>query len=217
MIWFTGCPHFNHANIIKYTDRPFADVDEMNLRMQERWNKTVTNSDLIYVLGDFAISSFLQIQQQVHKLNGVKILIKGNHDKGYVAMHKAGFHAVQKGAVVSLDGKPILLSHYPQEVLPADVDGVFHAHVHRRTNWTLHEGKGLTNIEPFNVNLTVELWDYAPVSYKVALKQLRRQLYECKQPNTKTEGRGKEPERDKQFIRGDQLESPTGDSQSSTA
>ena len=46
--------------------------------MIENWNKTVTENDEIYVLGDFGADGFER--DILSRLNGVKYLIKGNHD-----------------------------------------------------------------------------------------------------------------------------------------
>ena len=53
--WFSADLHFGHANIIRYCDRPFADVDEMNWRLVRRWNATVAPTDEVWVLGDVAM------------------------------------------------------------------------------------------------------------------------------------------------------------------
>jgi calcineurin-like phosphoesterase family protein len=53
-IFFTGCTHFGHANIIKLAQRPFASIEEMNEVLVERWNSTVGSDDTVYHLGDFS-------------------------------------------------------------------------------------------------------------------------------------------------------------------
>jgi len=50
--WFTADLHFGHLNIISYAARPFADVDEMNAALRDRWNDCVADDDEVWVLGE---------------------------------------------------------------------------------------------------------------------------------------------------------------------
>jgi len=53
--YWTSDLHLGHTNIIRYTGRPFADVDEMNRALIEQWNDVVTDTDEVWVLGDVAL------------------------------------------------------------------------------------------------------------------------------------------------------------------
>lgn len=78
MIFFVGCTHFGHQNIIKYCNRPFSSVQEMDDIIINNWNSKVQPKDLVYHLGDFSFPSPIHY---LPKLNGNIILILGNHDK----------------------------------------------------------------------------------------------------------------------------------------
>lgn len=78
-IFFTSDHHFGHANIIKYCDRPYDNVNEMNEDLIKRWNGAVGPSDLVYYLGDFSMT-LGAVERITPRLNGRKILIAGNHD-----------------------------------------------------------------------------------------------------------------------------------------
>ncbi|QJA43057.1 hypothetical protein [Phaeobacter phage MD18] len=78
-LFFTGCTHFGHANIIKLANRPFADIKQMDEALTDYWNETVRPSDRVYHLGDFAWWK-KDPMPYLDRLNGEIILLRGNHD-----------------------------------------------------------------------------------------------------------------------------------------
>lgn len=82
-IWVTSDTHFNHSNIIKYCNRPFSTVREMDEVLIDNWNSVVKQGDKVYHLGDvYMKASKGYIEHILHRLNGNKRLILGNHDNG---------------------------------------------------------------------------------------------------------------------------------------
>ncbi len=77
--------HFGHektCTVFKRADgsplRPFKTVEEMDEEMIKRWNDRVRPKDKVYHLGDVVINrKFLSV---LGRLNGDKVLIRGNHD-----------------------------------------------------------------------------------------------------------------------------------------
>jgi calcineurin-like phosphoesterase family protein len=78
MIYFTSDLHLGHKNIIKYCNRPFLNVEEMNETIINNWNNKITNEDIVYNIGDFC---FGDASYFLSKLNGNKHLLLGDHDK----------------------------------------------------------------------------------------------------------------------------------------
>ena len=110
MIYVTSDHHFGHKNIIKYANRPFKNVEQMNTYMIQQWNKVVSENDVVYHLGDFALMPKKQTKKIMDQLKGYKILIRGNHDKGKKWMMDIGFNEYHK-TLVHLDN--FLLTHTP--------------------------------------------------------------------------------------------------------
>ncbi len=81
-VFFTSDLHFGHENAIRFDNRPFKNVEEMDAELIKRWNAKVGKGDLVYVLGDMIWKSHNgDAEQLIRSLNGQIILIKGNHDR----------------------------------------------------------------------------------------------------------------------------------------
>ena len=79
-IFVTSDLHLGHKNIIKYCNRPFSNVEEMNNTIISNWNNTVNKKDSVYILGDLGFTNVNSINETIKILNGKKYLIRGNHD-----------------------------------------------------------------------------------------------------------------------------------------
>ena len=81
-VFFTADLHFGHENVIRFDNRPFETVEEMDAELIRRWNAKVGKGDLIYVLGDMIWKTRnSDAETLIRSLNGQIILIKGNHDR----------------------------------------------------------------------------------------------------------------------------------------
>lgn len=79
--FFTSDTHFGHERIISLSDRPFRDVQHMNEMLIHNWNSVVGPTDHVYHLGDVALGTFEESMKCVGRLNGIKHLVVGNHDR----------------------------------------------------------------------------------------------------------------------------------------
>ena len=57
-IWITSDTHFGHINIIKYCNRPYADVTEMNNALIANINSQVAPEDTLIHAGDFCFGDY---------------------------------------------------------------------------------------------------------------------------------------------------------------
>lgn len=112
MIYFIAYTHFNHENIIKYCNRPFNNAQEMNEYIIRKWNSVVTENDIVYHLGDVGFGTTEQLKELIGKLNGIKILIRGNHDfkRGVNGWKEVGFSEVYKKKLILNN---LVLTHEP--------------------------------------------------------------------------------------------------------
>lgn len=84
MIYFTSDLHFGHESVLKFCDRPFANLKEMERALIGRFNRIVKKEDTVYILGDFAYKiPAKEADKILQKLNGHKTLLIGNHDRNY--------------------------------------------------------------------------------------------------------------------------------------
>ena len=153
MIYFIADTHFYHGNIIKYCNRPFNNVNEMNEYIMKQWNNIVNNDDIVYHLGDFAFHVGREkMKNLVSRLNGYKVLIKGNHDKRSTTFWRdCGFNEVYNDPIILND--KYLLSHYP-------VDNFSYYNIHGHT----HDKPKPELYVPFSFCVSVEMINYKPIS-----------------------------------------------------
>lgn len=59
MIWFTSDTHFGHENVLKFTDRPWETIWQMNDAIVDNINGRVAVDDELYILGDFSFKKCL--------------------------------------------------------------------------------------------------------------------------------------------------------------
>lgn len=128
MVYFTSDLHLGHGAIIKMQQRDFESVEEMNRVLIRQFNAVVGKRDVVYFLGD--ICHRLPVEEAsrlIGKLNGKKILVKGNHDKEYdVAL----FEEICDFKTISLNGVYFALMHYPLLSWPKMRSGSIHLHGH---------------------------------------------------------------------------------------
>ncbi len=112
-VFFTSDWHIGHANSIIFDERPFKNLDHMHKSLVTRFNACVPSDGVCYFLGDMGVTSSTLTFEVMNKLNGIKILVLGNHDKQHTAMYNSGFDVVVNGAVLYIAGERVTMSHCP--------------------------------------------------------------------------------------------------------
>lgn len=120
-IWFYSDPHFGHKNILKYCPRPFQNLEEMERGLIEAYNAVVKPFDIVYFLGDVFFCGTIKAKEILKKLNGYKILIRGNHDFKPEKMREIGFDEVHEQLKVEIEGVKLKLCHFPYKPYTGDL------------------------------------------------------------------------------------------------
>ena len=81
MIKYISDLHLNHRNIIKLCNRPYKDVNHMNECINYFWNVSISDDDIIYIIGDIGFGDEQTLLPLIENLHGHKKLVMGNHDK----------------------------------------------------------------------------------------------------------------------------------------
>jgi calcineurin-like phosphoesterase family protein len=150
-IFVTSDTHFHHENIIKYCNRPFSCVEEMDEVLIKNWNSVVKPQDKVYHLGDVYFPKKEKSDWLFSRLNGTKRLILGNHDNGKdQTLHKY-FKEIYLWRFLKEFG--LLLTHVPihPDSLPSKLKYNVHGHTHNSKSPAL----------PFKC-VSVELTNYTP-------------------------------------------------------
>ncbi|HEV7278468.1 MAG TPA: metallophosphoesterase family protein [Devosiaceae bacterium] len=133
MLYFTSDTHFGDPRVLRIDRRPFDNIAAHDRALIENWNAVVGADDEVWHLGDFARGDADRVDELLAGLNGSKHLVIGNND-GAATIDAAGWSSVQHYAELQLEGKLIILCHYPfrtwNQIGKGSLD--FHGHSHGR-------------------------------------------------------------------------------------
>ena len=143
--FITSDLHFGHKNIMKFCPQNrghYTDTDHMREEMIRMWNDRVEPEDLVYILGDVAFLPAADAVKIMHRLNGRKILVEGNHDRKLLndPVFRRCFEEVHKYLWLTYEGTQVIMFHYPiaewDQMHRGSVH--FHGHLHGNTSGLEH-------------------------------------------------------------------------------
>ena len=159
--------HVGHPGVCRFLKadgvtklRPWDNTTDMDDALVEAWNDTVSPTDKVYVLGDVALNK--KELSTIARLNGDKVLIKGNHDVYKLSDYMPYFRDV-RGCHV-LDG--YILTHVPihPDCLEGRWKGNIHGHLHDRR--IMLDGEP----DPRYLCVSMEQIDFRPILLEEALR-----------------------------------------------
>ena len=177
MIYFSSDLHLNHKNAIRFTQRPFSSLDQMNRQLIENFNSIVKPKDTLYLLGDvclFREKEKYEIESLINRLNGNKILVYGNHDDPETFECYSDVAAYKE---IKYHRRKLVLFHYP--IVNNEWNGgyghgkemgkknrknasiMLHGHIHSKGP---HYNRENRRKDIFKYDVGVDANDYKPVS-----------------------------------------------------
>lgn len=170
-IFYIADWHYAHANVMHYDSRPFKSVDEMNEALIKNWNNVVSPEDTVYILGDMFWCNTTEAINVLDKLNGQKILVKGNHDRCRDLEFNKRFVKIDEYMEIKDDGRDVVLCHYPIPCFKNHFYGWYHlyGHVHTSFEYNMMEHDKYLMEElyekpcnMYNVGAMVKYMNYTP-------------------------------------------------------
>ena len=172
--YLTADTHFGHKNSVKY--RPFDTVEDMDASIISNWNTTVSQKDVVYILGDFVWGGYAKVKSYLKQLNGNIYIIKGNHDN--INHLNRAFTEVQgKDRVFryldrKIDGQHVFMSHFAMLTWDKSHYGSYCAcgHSHGRLPQIrpdyIPSVVGMGGGSALICDVGVDVWNYTPVSFE---------------------------------------------------
>ena len=163
--YFIADTHYGDENIIRYENRPFASVQEMDTAMITKWNQVITDEDTVYVIGDFSAYHDEEKDRELLKhLNGKKMLIIGNHDthRTPAEWRALGFMECSPWPIVYQGF--FLLSHEPLYINSNMPYANIYGHVHGNASYK--------DASPQSVCVSVERIDYQPITLDEVMRRI---------------------------------------------
>jgi len=175
-VFLVSDTHFGHSGVCKFTRndgvtklRPWDNPEEMDEEMVKRWNETVRPNDKVYHLGDVVINR--KALKTLGRLNGDKVLIRGNHDIFRDDEYRQYFRELRAYHVMN----GMILSHIPIHTESLGRFGTnIHGHLHANRvmhlpTWRIDD----TRIDPRYHCVCVEQTDFRPILFEDVIKRIK--------------------------------------------
>jgi calcineurin-like phosphoesterase family protein len=176
-VFLVSDTHFGHNGVCRFTApdgisklRPWDNAEEMDEEMVKRWNERVKPTDKVYHLGDVVINrKSLGIMR---RLNGDKVLIRGNHDIFRDDEYREHFRELRAYHVMN----GMILSHiplHPESLGRFGVNIHGHTHANRVMGYSMDLDKEV--IDPRYHCVCVEQTDFAPILFEDVIKRIKEE------------------------------------------
>jgi len=176
-VFLVSDTHFGHAGVCRFTRddgvtklRPWTDPEEMDEAMVAAWNDRVRPNDKVYHLGDVVINR--RALKIMHRLNGDKVLIRGNHDIFRDEDYRAHFRELRAYHVMN----GMILSHIPIHEESLGRFGVnIHGHLHANRVMTWDHRRERVIDTRYHCVCVEQTPDFAPILFEDVIKRIKEE------------------------------------------
>ena len=175
-VFLVSDTHFGHAGVCRFTRadgctplRPWDDAAEMDEAMVKAWNERVGPKDKVYHLGDVVINR--KALATMARLNGDKVLIRGNHDIFPDDEYRKYFRELRAYHVMN----GMILSHIPIHSESLGRFGVnIHGHTHANRVMRDLATSGRTDMidTRYHCVCVEQTPDFAPILFEDVIKRI---------------------------------------------
>ncbi len=138
MIYYTSDLHLGHTNVIRHSDRPFSNADEMDAALIRNWNGKIHSNDTVYIVGDFLFRVKRPAEEYLSELKGKKHPIIENRDKYWMKKTDMDqwFESVSPMLFISDQNRTATLCHYLMMSWPglSKDENMIYGHIYNNTN-----------------------------------------------------------------------------------
>lgn len=132
MIYFTADQHLGHANIIKYCQRPFHSIEQMDKTILDNTFDTLKKGDTLYCLGDLTFRDTIA-QEFLRKLIQIGVglvYLRGNHDSKIMRVFYPLKIPVDSLKTCNFDNQVVVLCHFAMRIWDRSHYGSWHLYGH---------------------------------------------------------------------------------------
>lgn len=174
MIFFLSDLHFCHDKEFLYAPRGYDNIGDMNKDLIEKWNTTVSDEDIVYLLGDIILNDDDAGMRCLRQLKGNIHIILGNHDTANRQKLYSEFYDIKYADMLRQGKWSYYLSHYPT------IMGDFKD---QKRLWNIsghiHSKDKFVNIQNKVYNVSVDAQNGFPVSLDQIREDIKEQRSLC--------------------------------------
>lgn len=159
-VFVTSNQQFGRPSAISKFKRPYSTVEEMNDNLVQEWNSTVTENDIVYVLGNFAWDPDTA-EKISQRLNGVIYLLEGEIDLASKEIIQRGIMngklMMSNSDINVYEEAEFCLSYWPLLNWPKKTKGYYSLVGHPSKEYKTDHKKKI-------INVCCDRWAYKPVA-----------------------------------------------------